>query len=122
MTPVSRILLALTLLAATGCGQSAAPEREEMIDFSIPVSRPIREILVTGPSAPALEAVEDLAGEAVYLRYSSSCRESLEQLFRKYGETYEIDQVNQILMALAAYNICPARMIKLRNKPAAKRA
>ena len=30
------------------------PEREELVDFSIPVSKPIREILVTGPSAPEL--------------------------------------------------------------------
>lgn len=87
--PVARDQLIPALLAGRGdlivANLSITPEREEIIDFSIPVSRPIREILVTGPSAPALEAVEDLAGQAVYLRYSSSYRESLEQLNSRLG-------------------------------------
>lgn len=82
--PVARDQLIPALLTGRGdlivANLSITPEREDVIDFSIPISKPIREILVTGPSAPELDAVEGLAGQAVYVRQSSSYRESLEQL------------------------------------------
>ena len=82
--PVARDQLIPALLAGRGdlvmASLSITPEREELVDFSIPVSKPIREILVTGPSAPELGSIEDLAGRTLSVRHSSSYRESLEQL------------------------------------------
>jgi ABC-type amino acid transport substrate-binding protein len=59
---------------------SITPERQEILDFSIPVSKPVAEILVTGAEAPEVNAIEDLAGQKIYVRQSSSYRESLEEL------------------------------------------
>jgi ABC-type amino acid transport substrate-binding protein len=38
------------------------PERELRVDFSDPVLEGVREIVVTGPGAPAVRRIEDLAG------------------------------------------------------------
>ena len=82
--PVARDQLVPSLLAGKGdiisAGLSITPERQETIDFSIPVSKPLAEILVTGPTAPAINTLDDLSGKKVYVRESSSYRESVEQL------------------------------------------
>ncbi len=55
-------------------------ERRQLVDFSVPFATDVREILVTGPTAPPLVEHEDVAGREVYVRLSSSYRESLESL------------------------------------------
>ncbi|EED31794.1 lytic transglycosylase, catalytic [gamma proteobacterium NOR5-3] len=82
--PVARDQLIPALLEGRGdlisAGLTITPEREEIVDFSIPASKPLNEILVTGPSAPQIDKLEDLSGETVYLRESSSYKESVEAL------------------------------------------
>ena len=49
----------------------------------------VSEIVVTGPGAPKIERVDDLAGKEVYVRTSSSYYESLQRLnksFKKAGK------------------------------------
>jgi membrane-bound lytic murein transglycosylase MltF len=60
--------------------------RLELVDFSDPLLEEVREVVVTGPARPRLEALEDLAGAEVHVRASSSYRESLEALNRRLGE------------------------------------
>jgi membrane-bound lytic murein transglycosylase MltF len=82
--PVARDKLIPALLEGRGdlimASLSITPERQEILDFSIPVSNPVAEILVTGPEAPEVKSIEDLAGQKIYVRQSSSYRESLEEL------------------------------------------
>jgi membrane-bound lytic murein transglycosylase MltF len=82
--PVARDQLIPALLEGRGdlvsAGLTITDERQEVVDFSIPATKPLNEILVTGPSAPALESMDDLAGEIVYLRDDSSYRESVEAI------------------------------------------
>src|SRR5206468_5711264 len=54
-------------------------ERSKLVDFSDPAMKGVSEIVVTGPGAPSI-AVEDLAGQEVFIRKSSSFHESLEAL------------------------------------------
>ena len=60
------------------------PERQEILDFSDPLSKPLSEILVTGPAAPPLASIDDLAGQAISVRPTSSYRSSLETLNRRF--------------------------------------
>ncbi|HBO12070.1 MAG TPA: lytic transglycosylase F, partial [Halieaceae bacterium] len=82
--PVARNQLVPALLAGRGdiiaAGLTITPERAGEVDFSIPTSKPLNEILVTGPGAPPIERIEDLSGETVYLRLTSSYAESVRQL------------------------------------------
>ncbi|MEE4292838.1 MAG: transporter substrate-binding domain-containing protein [Xanthomonadales bacterium] len=92
--PIARDRLIPALLEGRGdiaaAGLTITPERQAEIDFSNPLTKPISEILVTGPSAPPVASIEDLAGQTVLVRPSSSYRASLEALnarFEKEGKT-----------------------------------
>lgn len=56
------------------------PRRRQVVDFAQPWITGVREVFVTGPAAPALTKLEDLAGQEVRVRYSSSYYEHLLQL------------------------------------------
>jgi len=80
--PRDRLLPAL----AQGLGDIAAggltitSTREALVDFSRPFADNIKEVLVTGPAAPPLAQIEDLAGRDLYVRKSSSYYEHLQAL------------------------------------------
>lgn len=80
--PVARDELFAGLVEGHGdiaaAGLTITSGRETLVDFTDPISRELSEILVTGPSAPALASIEDLSGREVYVRASSSYRASLE--------------------------------------------
>ncbi|MEP4149031.1 MAG: transporter substrate-binding domain-containing protein [Halioglobus sp.] len=82
--PMARSQLIPALLQGHGdiinASLSITPERAEIMDFSIPATKPISEILITGPKAAKLGTIEDLAGRTIYVRQSSSYRESVENL------------------------------------------
>lgn len=82
--PVARDQLIPALLAGRGdlvvAGLTATDKRAEDVDFSIAASKPLNEILVTGPSAPKINTLEDLAGRIVYLRETSSYNDSVTAL------------------------------------------
>jgi membrane-bound lytic murein transglycosylase MltF len=82
--PMARSQLIPSLLAGHGdivnASLSITPEREAQFDFSIPASKPLSEILITGPSAAPIASIDDLSGKTIYVRHSSSYRESVETL------------------------------------------
>ena len=82
--PMARSQLIPSLLQGHGdiinASLSITPERAEIMDFSIPATKPISEILITGPKAAELSSIDDLAGKTIYVRQSSSYRESVENL------------------------------------------
>ncbi len=92
---------------AEGRGDIAAasltitPERAETVDFSIPGSDNVSEVVVTGPGSPAIASLDDLAGKQVFIRLSSSYKDSLELLntaFRERGlEEIVITPVSEYL-------------------------
>jgi membrane-bound lytic murein transglycosylase MltF len=69
---------------------TATDERRKLVDFVAPRDRkPVRELIVTGPRAPAITTLDDLAGRQVYVRKATSYYESLTALndrFRKAGK------------------------------------
>ena len=65
------------------------PQRQKEVAFSDPWLTDVQELVVTGPAAPALDRVDDLAGNEIHVRKSSSYYESLVQLngvFKKAGK------------------------------------
>jgi membrane-bound lytic murein transglycosylase MltF len=62
--------------------------RKKNVDFSTPLLSGVKEILVTGPDLPALKSIEDLAGQELHLRPSSSYYQhviELNKTFKKKG-------------------------------------
>lgn len=55
-------------------------ERSESFSFSRPLRTKIDEVIVTGPTAPDIDTLEDLAGVEIFVRESSSYHEHLQRL------------------------------------------
>jgi len=56
------------------------PEREKLVAFSIPTRDNVSEMVVTGPGAPTIASVDDLAGQEVFVRKGSLYQENLVRL------------------------------------------
>lgn len=70
---------------ATG-GLTVTPSREETVSFASPLIKDVAEMIVTSPSGPTLNTLDDLAGKEVYVRKSSSYWEHLEALNDKFAD------------------------------------
>ena len=77
---------------AAGIGDIAAgnitvtPAREKIVDFYAPDDQPLHdEVVVTGPGAPQLATLDDLAGQAVAVRKASSHYDSLVALNKRFA-------------------------------------
>ncbi|MGO9832374.1 MAG: transglycosylase SLT domain-containing protein [Myxococcaceae bacterium] len=82
--PVARDELIPALLDGRGdiaaAGLAITPDRLAMVDFSAPLATDVSEVVVTGPRSPQISRVEDLSGQSIHVRKSSSYWEHLEQL------------------------------------------
>jgi membrane-bound lytic murein transglycosylase MltF len=98
-TPREKLLAALN----DGLGDIAAGnltitlDRLKIVEFSKAGMRDVREILVTGPAAPEISKIEDLAGNGIYVRKTSSYYQHLVALNEKF-----------VARGLAAIQIIPA--------------
>jgi membrane-bound lytic murein transglycosylase MltF len=74
---------------AAGYGDIAAanltitPGRLKQVDFSQPLIKNVREILITGPKAPKITHLEGLSGHKIMVRKASSYYEHLQELNHK---------------------------------------
>ena len=60
--------------------------RSEQVDFTDPMLRDVRELVVTGPAAPAVATLDDLAAVPLYVRPASSYHEHLSALNESRSE------------------------------------
>jgi membrane-bound lytic murein transglycosylase MltF len=81
--PVSHDDLIPALLEGRGdivaAGTMITDPRKEQVDFSNPTRTGVSAIVVTGPGAPPIARIEDLAGKEVYLRASMTTPQGVEQ-------------------------------------------
>ena len=83
MVPVANDDLIPALLEGRGDVVAAAKLitewRREQVDFTMPTRSHVSSIVVTGPGAPPITAVEDLSGKEVYLRQADVSRQGVEE-------------------------------------------
>ena len=76
---------------AAGKGDIAAanltitPERQKLVDFTVPIMADVSEVVVAGPASPKVANLDDLSGKEVFVRKSSSYYESLGALNTKFA-------------------------------------
>jgi membrane-bound lytic murein transglycosylase MltF len=63
------------------------PERKQWVDFSAPFWTGVNEIAVTGPASPPLDSLDGLAGQKIFVRYSSSYFQSLWHLNQWFAQS-----------------------------------
>jgi membrane-bound lytic murein transglycosylase MltF len=56
---------------------TVTPARQQLVDFTNPTRKDVSEVVVTGPGAPPITSVDDLSGQEVFVRRTSSYYESL---------------------------------------------
>jgi membrane-bound lytic murein transglycosylase MltF len=82
--PVSRDELVPALVEGRGdiiiADMTVTPERLRTVDFTAPWIAGVDEVVVTSPDGPAIDTVDDLSGQEVFVRTSSSYYESLSRL------------------------------------------
>lgn len=87
--PVSREDLLPALIQGRGdvavANLTITPERQRWVDFSAPLWTGVDEIVVTGPASPPVAGLDDLAGQELFLRLSSSYFQSVWQLNGWFG-------------------------------------
>jgi membrane-bound lytic murein transglycosylase MltF len=59
---------------------TVTPEREKLVAFSEPTRTNVSQVVVTGPGAPSIATVDDLAGQKVFVRKGSIYDESVTAL------------------------------------------
>ncbi|MCU0593413.1 MAG: lytic transglycosylase F, partial [Desulfobacterales bacterium] len=91
--PVSRDELLPALVEGRGdiaaANLTITEARDQLVDFADPTLTDVSEIVVTGPESPAIATLDDLSGQEVFVRPSSSYYESLRALnerFKKEGK------------------------------------
>lgn len=68
---------------------SVTAERQKTVDFSEPTATNTMKVAVTGPKSPVLRTLDDLAGQAVFVRKTSSAWQDIEELnarFKREGK------------------------------------
>lgn len=83
-TPRDQLLTALRdgLGDIVAANLTITPERQAVVDFADPWLRQVQELVVTGPKAPSLATIDDLAGQEIRVRASSSFATHLAALSR----------------------------------------
>jgi membrane-bound lytic murein transglycosylase MltF len=86
--PVSRARLLPLLTGGQGdvvaANLTITPERSKLVDFTTPVARNVSELIVTGPGAPPLATLDDLAGKDIYVSRATSYYDSLVALNQQF--------------------------------------
>jgi len=87
--PVTRSELLPALAAGKGdiaaANLTVTGERQQLVDFSVPVFPNVSELVLSGPASPLVSSLDDLAGKVVFVRKSSSYYASLQALNRGFA-------------------------------------
>lgn len=103
--PVARDQLLPDLIKGKGDIAAASltitSQRKKQVDFAAPLYKEAKELVVTSPSAPKLQSLDDLSGKTVHVRKSSSYFQSLQKLNKKFKaagkKPVKIQFVNELL-------------------------
>jgi len=71
-----------------GYGVIVTPEREQKVLFTTPIETNVKQVIVTGPKAPAIATLEDLSRKEIYANPLTVYYENLQHLnevFQKAG-------------------------------------
>jgi membrane-bound lytic murein transglycosylase MltF len=66
---------------------TVTPERQQFVDFSVPLWTGVDEVVVTGPASPPIASVDDLSGQEIFVRLSSSYFQSLWHVNERFGKS-----------------------------------
>ena len=90
---------------------TVTPERQKLVDFTDPTRKNVDEVVVTGPGGPTIASLDDLSGQQVFVRGSSSYYQSLLALNR----TLEAARRAPVSIQLAPENLEDEDLLEMVN-------
>ncbi len=72
-------------IACTGI--IVTPEREKLVDFTVPLANNVKLVVVNSKSAPAINSIEDLSGKDIYVNSATVAKEELDKLNQRLRQT-----------------------------------
>lgn len=87
------------------------PEREQKVAFSTPVATHVSQIVVSGPSGPALSNLNDLSGKEVFVNPLTVYYESLKNL----NKSFKTKGKKPIIIRLADKNLGDEDLLEMVN-------
>ena len=112
-----RTALALCCLLVVAAMVTIRPEAEALAAFSVPTRSNVSEVVVTGPGAPPIASVDDLAGQEVFIRKGSVYDETITRLneqFRARGKPpVVIDEAPEVLEDDDVLEMVNAGLVKI---------
>ena len=96
-------------LIATGV--VVTPERAERVSFTVPTATDVKQIVVTGPSAPPIQRLEDLSGKEVYANPITNYYENLQ----KWSNSFQKAGKPPILIKNADKNLTDEDLLEMVN-------
>ncbi len=98
-------------------GVIVTPEREKEALFTTPIDSHVKQVVVTGPKAPAITSLEDLSGKEIYVNPLTAYYENLRRLsesFQKAGKppilvkSADRDLTDEDLLEMVGAGLLPA--------------
>ena len=68
-------------------GSIVTPEREKLVDFTIPVANDIKLVVVSHKGLPPINNLADLSGKDIYVNPIALAKEALDNLNKQFAET-----------------------------------
>ncbi len=56
------------------------PEREKLVDFTVPIISDVKLVVVSSKTAPAVNSVDDLSGKDIYVNSTTLAKEELDKV------------------------------------------
>jgi membrane-bound lytic murein transglycosylase MltF len=67
-------------------GIIVTPERQNLVDFTLPVVKNVSLVVVSGRNAPVINTLEDLSGKDIYVNRISVAEQELDSLNKKFTQ------------------------------------
>jgi membrane-bound lytic murein transglycosylase MltF len=93
------------------------PEREKEVLFTTPIDADVKQVIVTGPKAPAITSLDDLSGKEIYVNPLTAYYQNLQHLsesFQKAGKppillkSADPDLTDEDLLEMVGAGLLPA--------------
>ena len=85
--------------------------QKKLIDFTNPILKGVKEILISGPTSPAITSLQDLSGKDIFIHKTSSYYDSL----MKLNEQFKLEGKTEVTIKHAPEELTDEDLLEMLN-------
>ena len=85
--------------------------QKKLIDFTNPILKGVKEILISGPTSPAITSLQDLSGKDIFIHKTSSYYDSL----MKLNEQFKLEGKKEVVIKDAPEELTDEDLLEMLN-------